>query len=239
MVKKKPRYVVIKEYILNQIEKGKYKENEKIASENELCKQFSVTRMTVRQAINELVNDNTLYSVPKIGVFVCRKSKFKNFDGLNSFTEDSIRNRGKTHSKIVLSELDKADKTIAAELGIAEGDPVWHLERVRFINDETVVYEDDYLNYAITGDITKKIAEKSLFNYFENFLELTIAYSDQQIIATLADQKLSEALNIEENQPLLKVTSNTILHDGQCIEYGHTYYRVDKFTFTQVAYRHK
>ena len=54
MVKRKPQYVKIKEYIIQNIEDEKYNENEQIESEHALCELFGVTRMTVRQALTEL-----------------------------------------------------------------------------------------------------------------------------------------------------------------------------------------
>ena len=49
--------------------------------------------MTVRQALTELINENVIYSVPKVGSFVCKKSRFKSFDGLNSVTEDCAKKK--------------------------------------------------------------------------------------------------------------------------------------------------
>ena len=75
MVKRKPQYVKIKEYIILYIEDEKYNENEQIESEHALCELFGVTRMTVRQALTDLIPENIIYSVPKVGPFVCKKSK--------------------------------------------------------------------------------------------------------------------------------------------------------------------
>ena len=105
MVKRKPQYVKIKEYIIQNIEDEKYNENEQIESEHALCELFGVTRMTVRQALTDLINENKIYSVPKVGSFVCKKSRFKSFDGLNSVTEDCAKKKEDCTSHVVLNEL--------------------------------------------------------------------------------------------------------------------------------------
>ena len=181
MVKRKPQYVKIKEYIIQNIEDEKYNENEQIESEHALCELFGVTRMTVRQALTDLMK-----------------------------------------------------KEMALE-----DNKVWHVKRVRLVNGEPLCFEDDYCNYDLTGDIPLEVSSTSLFNHFENDLNLHIAFSDQQIDAVLAGEELGKYLQVDPVTPLLRVLSITCLHNGKCIEYGYTYYRVDKYTFNQVAYRRK
>lgn len=238
-MKKKPQYVLIKEYIIQNIEEGIYQENEQIESEHALCERFGVTRMTVRQALSELVNENIIYSLPKIGSFVCRKSKFKNFDGLNSFSEDSARKKGLASSKVILNQLEYPSETIRKEMQLQSDNQVWHVKRVRMSDGETVAFEDDFCNYQLTGDLNDEIVSKSLFAYFEDELGYNIAFSDQEIDACLAGEELGNYLGIAPDAPLLRVLSITRLNNGKCIEYGYTYYRVDKYTFNQVAYRRK
>lgn len=238
MVKRKPQYVKIKEYIIQNIEDEKYNENEQIESEHALCELFGVTRMTVRQALTELINENIIYSVPKVGSFVCKKSRFKSFDGLNSVTEDCAKKKEDCTSHVVLNELEEATDLMKKEMAL-EDNKVWHVKRVRLVNGEPLCFEDDYCNYDLTGDIPLEVSSTSLFNHFENDLNLHIAFSDQQIDAVLAGEELGKYLQVDPVTPLLRVLSIICLHNGKCIEYGYTYYRVDKYTFNQVAYRRK
>lgn len=65
-----PKYVQLKDYIKSIIEEGSLKPGDKLYSENELAKKFTISRHTVRQAIGELVNDNWLYRVQGSGTFI-------------------------------------------------------------------------------------------------------------------------------------------------------------------------
>lgn len=239
MAKKKPQYMIIKEYIIQNIKDGKYKENEQIESEHTLCELFDVTRMTVRQALTDLINDNIIYSIPKVGSFVCKKSRFKSFDGLNSVTEDCAKKDEVCTTKVITHELIDADDNISKEMSLTPGAKVWHIKRVRFVNDEPLAFEECYCNHGITGDIPLSAPSTSLFHYFEDELGLQISFSDQQIDAVMAGEELGNYLKVDPVTPLLRVLSITCLHNGKCIEYGYTYYRVDKYTFNQVAYRRK
>ena len=60
-----------------------------------------------------------------------------------------------------------------------------------------------------------------------------------KLMRVLAGEELGKYLQVDPVTPLLRVLSITCLHNGKCIEYGYTYYRVDKYTFNQVAYRRK
>ena len=142
------------------------------------------------------------------------------------------------YKSVVLNEIEEATDLMKKEMAL-EDNKVWHVKRVRLVNGEPLCFEDDYCNYDLTGDIPLEVSSTSLFNHFENDLNLHIAFSDQQIDAVLAGEELGKYLQVDPMTPLLRVLSITCLHNGKCIEYGYTYYRVDKYTFNQVAYRRK
>ena len=90
-----------------------------------------------------------------------------------------------------------------------EDNKVWHVKRVRLVNGEPLCFEDDYCNYDLTGDIPLEVSSTSLFNHFENDLNLHIAFSDQQIDAVLAGEELGKYLQVDPVTPLLRVLSIT------------------------------
>lgn len=235
----KPYYLQIKEYILNNIENNKYLKTNKIESEHELVEIFKVSRMTVRQAISELVKENVLYSIKRKGTYINNRSKFKEFNGLNGFSEDAEKKNCVVTTKIIEYQLIKASEKIVAIMKLNDDDKVWHIKRVRLIDNEPVAFEDSYYNYQLTKELNNQIINKSLYQYFENKLKLELNYSDQEIDACLSNQLLSNLLEVEINNPLLRILQTTYLTDGRCLEYGYTYYRTDRYTFTQVAYRKK
>ena len=66
-------------------------------------------------ALTDLINENIIYSVPKVGSFVCKKSRFKSFDGLNSVTEDCAKKKEDCTSHVVLNELEEATDLMKKE----------------------------------------------------------------------------------------------------------------------------
>lgn len=225
---KKYCYQKIKDYIIENIELGKY-ETGKIESENQLCKQFCTSRMTVRQALISLQEEGYIYTVPKKGSFISKKKSIKELDGLRSFSEDL---NGKSKSKILL--LERIDNPLV-ELHAKEA---WHIERIRYCDNQPIAYEEGYFNADIIAHMPEEVVENSIYSYIENTLYYELDYAQQEISA-VNEKKVCKKLDIEESTPLLKIRQITYTYDEQCIEYCDTYYFCDYYTFKQNAYRRK
>lgn len=232
------QYTKIKEYIYQNIQRDYYL-NKKIESENSLSKLFDVSRMTVRQAIQELQQEGLVYTLPKKGTFVSEKKNFKELDGLRSFNEDVARLEGKTSSQLILCQKEKTKNKKLVSLGLSNQDnEVWHIVRIRYLNKIPIAYEDGYYHGGLIKDIPSTVLKSSLYDYFENELGYEIDYASQQIDAISAKEYAKE-LEVDETTPLLRIEQTTYLKDRQCIEYTYTYYRVDMYSFYQIAYRRK
>lgn len=231
-------YIKIKDYILSNIQNKAYKDG-KIESENQLAKKFQVSRMTVRQALLSLQQDGVIYTVPKKGAYVRDKNSFKTLDGLQSFSEDVASLNGETHSRILLCQKEQCETSSLCSLGLLNNvGEVWHIIRIRYFNKKPIAYEDGYYNTNLIETIPDTALNGSLYAYFEEELHLDMDYSKQKIDACLADD-FAEHLEANKNTPLLRILQTTYLKDGSCIEYGYSYYRVDTYSFNQIAYRKK
>lgn len=225
---KKFCYERIKEYIIDNINHGKYQTG-KIESENQLCQQFSTSRMTVRQALISLQDEGYIYTLPKKGSFVSKKKSIKQLDGLRSFTEDM---NGQSQSRIILREcIDNPIIQMNAK-------KVWHIERMRYCNDQPIAYEEGYFNADIIVQLPKEVVENSIYDYIENTMHYQLDYAQQEISA-VNNRNVCQKIGVEDNTPLLKIRQITYTNDDQCIEVCDTYYVCDYYTFKQNAYRRK
>lgn len=91
---KKPKYLVLKEYLIDQINSGILQPGKPIFSENELAAKFQISRHTVRQALGELVNESWLYRVHGKGTYVrekrIRREQSKNIGVITTYLNDYI-----------------------------------------------------------------------------------------------------------------------------------------------------
>ena len=139
-----PLYIQFKEYLLDRIERGELEPDQRLPSEREFCDQFGVSRITIRQALNELVRDGMIQSVPGKGTFVGRKQEGE-FHPLASFSQQ-MRTRGQIPSSRLLEQaVVHASQRLARELQIRTHSEVVLIERLRLADGEPCVLQAAYL----------------------------------------------------------------------------------------------
>ncbi len=174
-----PIYYQIQEWVKQLIEDGEWKPGDKIPSENELCDKFEVSRMTIRQAINNLVEQGYLYRKRGIGTFVQLPKVEQKLQGMTGFTEDMISRGMNPSSQLLSFRLVPATAKIADRLRIQEGESVYEVRRIRLADDEPIAFETTYLSPALVKDINEEILQQSLYEHLEKKLgfKLVSAYS--------------------------------------------------------------
>lgn len=230
-----PIYKVIENDIKLKINQGELKSGDLVPSENELKDQYNVSRMTVRQALNNLVNDGHLFRHKGKGTFISQRKIEKNIHGVRSFTEEMAATGRKVSNKILSFERVEATADIADKLFLNEGDEVIHVERVRYGNNIPVLFEQLYIPGNLFKTIAKENLQGSFYKYLENELGMQISYCIQSIEAISADSKVSVALEVNKNVPTLLIVRNTFLSNGRPFEYVKSFYRADQYKFVQHA----
>jgi GntR family transcriptional regulator len=226
-----PIYFQIEEQIKQQIESGELKQEGVIPSEREYTEKYKISRMTVRQAINNLVNDGYLYREKGKGTFVARKKIEQPLVGLTSFTED-MKSRGmKPGSKLISFDVIPAGASIAQSLKINEDDLVYEIFRVRLADNVPMALETNYISSNLIQGLTRDIVDRSLYDYIENTLRLNIGHAMQTVESSLVRENEREFLGIQKNAPILLIQRQTFLEDGTPLEFVKSSYRADRYKF--------
>ncbi|MEP9408650.1 GntR family transcriptional regulator [Peribacillus frigoritolerans] len=227
-----PIYFQIEEQIKRQIENGELKAHDVLPSEREYAEKFEISRMTVRQAINNLVNDGYLYRQKGRGTFVADKKLEQQLNGLTSFTEDMKARGLNPSSKLLSFEIIPADKKIASELQISLYAPVYEIKRIRLADDVPMALETVYMSANLIKGLTEEIINLSLYQYVENYVKLKIDYASQTLESSIASELEVTHLAIPKHSPILFIQRNTFLIDGTPLEYVKSAYRADRYKFT-------
>lgn len=230
-----PVYQIIENELKKQIETEQLKSGDLIPSENQLKEHYEVSRMTVRQALNNLVNDGYLYRHKGKGTFVSKRKIEKNIYGVRSFTEEMAEIGRKTKSIVLLIEVQDPTDIVKEKLFLENGAKVIHAERVRYGDDIPVLYEELYVPYDMFKELEAKHLEKSFYEYIAKEKQLKISHCIQTIEAKLAYNKLTNILKINKNSPILSIERNTFLSNGRPFEYVISHYRADQYKFVQYA----
>lgn len=109
-----PIYKTIENDLKKLINESELKSGDLVPSENELKEKYAVSRMTVRQALNNLVNDGYLYRHKGKGTFISQRKIEKNIHGVRSFTEEMAATNRCQPDRVSLKE--KVDLTHEAKL---------------------------------------------------------------------------------------------------------------------------
>jgi len=204
-----------------------------LPSERDYSEKYDISRMTVRQAISNLVKEGLIYRQKGRGTFVADKKFEQDLSGLSSFSEDMI-NRGLTPSNELLSFKEiTGNAFVASKLKMASDSKMYEVKRIRLANDEPVALETIYTPTALVDQLNEQDIAVSFYDYIEKNLNLKIAYGEQTIEASLASEDEIHYLNINEGDPVLVMHRISYLNDDQetPIEYVTSTYRSDKYKF--------
>lgn len=216
-----------------------YPEGELLPSENALSKEYGVSRETIRKSLDYLSQDGLIQKRQGKGSIVLNSHLF-NFpiSGLTSFKELSDTQNVDVKTLLVAKEYKKADEQLHKKLNLPIGTDILAIERVRQVDGQNVIYDYDYLNPDITGDIPDERLEHSLYDYLENDLKLQIAFANKEISVENVTDLDREHLDLrEEDNHLVVIRSAVFLDDAQYFQFSESRHRVDRFRFVDFSRR--
>jgi GntR family transcriptional regulator len=226
-----PIYHQIEETIKALIDNGELKPGDALPSENEYTNIFQVSRMTVRQAINNLVSLGYLYRQKGKGTFVAERKIEQTLKGLTSFTED-MKSRGmEPGSKLLKLELIPAPPSIARLLNLKEHDPIYEIKRIRLANQIPMAFETSYMPANLVKALTDEIVNHSLYNYIEDQLGLKIYHATQIIESSIVKKEEQDYLQLPKGAPVLVMERHSFLKNEQPLELVKSVYRADRYKF--------
>ena len=233
-----PIYHQLEELIKLQINSGQLKSGQAIPSERELTEKFQISRMTVRQALTNLVNDGFLYRKKGTGTFVSEQKVEQVLHGLTSFSEDMLERGFVPSSEILSYENVPASQSVATKLHIDAGQKVLKIERIRLADQVPMAHEIAYMPVHLTDGLTKELAKDSIYHFIEDHLSLQIDEAYQELEAVIASEHEEKYLQIKKGSPILKITQVTYLEDHTPFEYVKSSFRADRYRFKLQLKRH-
>jgi GntR family transcriptional regulator len=228
----RPLYDQVYQSLLQQIVNGFYPIHQQLPSENELSEQFDVSRITIRQALNRLQLEHLVYKIQGKGTFVSAPKTFQNISQLQGFAE-AMSNLGHEVFNIVKSfRFIAATPKIASKLKISLNSTVAEIKRIRLLDHKPVSFELTYLPENIGLALQPiDLATRDVFLALEEDLSIALGHADLSIDATLADEELSELLQIDRNAPLLRVERLTHDAQGHPIDFEYLYFSAESFQY--------
>ena len=230
-----PKYYTVKECISKNIAANKYRSGDAIPSEHDLMEYFGVSRITIRRAIDDLVNEGLLYRVQGKGTYVSGAGFSEDLLSLMSCTQD-IQNLGMTPTrKVISSSIVEPDAERRTVLNLGDGEAVFRLERIYYADDLPVNHTTTYLPSRLFPEIEQiDFSQNSLYEVLRKRYEVQLVEAFRTVQAVRANNDIARYLQISKASPALSpscVTTGEVHGRKIPIETFDCHYRSDKFKF--------
>jgi len=230
-----PMYCQLKQIIIDKIQNGEIKENDKLPTESELCAKFGISRSTVRQALNELEEENYIYKIHGKGSFALSGYIKQTAGKLRSFTEEIIDLGHKPGAQLINKKITKADSETALNLNIHEGDPVLQVIRLRFIDDE--IFSLNFSSFSLDKFPDLNLVDfnaGSIMQEIQLKLHCEAVHATLTLEATATMPAIAEIIERKVGSPLLLMKRTTYIKRNQIefpLEFVQVYFVPDKYKY--------
>ena len=233
-----PLYSQIRDLLRSRIADGAFAANGKMPSENDMVKAFGVSRITVRQALNDLQKEGLIFKIHGKGTFAAKPKAVQSLMRLEGFGEAMSASGHETYSRVLGHRVLRPGCHVAARLGINDKVDVMEIQRIRYLDGHPISLDVTYVPLDIGQRLIKEdLPRRDIFLILENDYGFSLDRAELRIDAMLADTRLAEALAVAEGSPVLRIERLTMAVDGQPLDFEYLYYRSDAFQYFMMVGR--
>ncbi|NEG90021.1 GntR family transcriptional regulator [Bifidobacterium aerophilum] len=251
-----PLYEQMTSALRQQIRSGALAPGDKLPTENALVDALHVSRTTVRQAMDQLVDEGLVIRHRGRGSFVASPKMKRTIGGLYNFTEN-MRELGAEPSSVVLvNEVVDLDAEADASSGAAGNVPspapavirerlrlpasqrqVFHLKRLRCADGNPVLLEDTYIPYYLCAGVEQgDFAHDSLYQALSTRYALNLYHATETIAAIAIDKAEAQLLECAPKTPGYRITRVSNLDSGLIYEFTSSVTNAEKCEFQLELY---
>ncbi len=224
-----PLYFQVAEQLERAIHEGELVAGDRIANEVTWADQLGVSRPTMRQAIQLLVDKGMLVRKRGVGTQVVRAPIRRTVE-LTSLYDDLKRSGHHTSTDVLDLSRTRTDEHTAARLGVPVGTSLWRLERVRHVDGKPLALMRNYVPESVTDLEGVDFTGTGLYELFRSrAIHLRVAH--QTICARLADERESGLLGVAVADALLTMERTSYDDGGRAVEYADHLYRPDLYSY--------
>jgi len=229
-----PRYLQIADALRRDL-RG---EGERIASEHQLCARFGVSRPTIRQALDVLVQEGRLYRHAGRGTFSTptpggdRRLRFIGSIG------DMIALGDETWFKLISREAVTVAANIAQALRLPPGSSAYRIVGVRHAENGAFQHATMYMPTPIGRALEDEdLSKTSIIGAIERLAGVPVKYMEQVADAALAPRQVAEMLQIRPRSPILLFQRTYFAANGEAVEHAVTYQACRRYPYRVVFSR--
>jgi GntR family transcriptional regulator len=200
-----------------------------IPSERRLAASLSVSRPTLRQAIDELVREGLLVRRHGSGTYVA-EAKIALPLTMTSFSEDMARRGMRPSSQVLSFEAISAGAKLGQRLRISPAEQVWRIRRLRLADEETMAIEFLHVPKRVVPRLTREdLEEHSFYELLRERFGVVVASGVQTIEPTVTSEDEAEILGVPLHAPAFLFERITESERGEVVEFVRSVYRGDRY----------
>ena len=227
-----PAYAQLVNILRRQIASGRFRPTNVLPSEAELCRQHKISPMTVRRAINVLVDQGIVNTVQGSGTFVkppdLGSAAFSLRDFKALFTEEN-----ETAVSLLEVRIASANQRGAEKLNIPVGERTIFIRRLILKNDEPIIYHKESLIYDPRRPIVEAEMEvTSLLGLLVGARESYFKRGDLELIAAVLNEEDAALLHAPPNSPAFRLEHIFYDYDDNPVSWGRFICRGDHLRFS-------
>lgn len=221
-------YIQLSRIFLEEIKSGKWQLNQRIPSEGELCKKYEVSKITVRQAVNNLVSDGYLMKLQGKGTFVTSVAPVVGVAMKTRFTEEMFGKEVIAERKILT--LGEMEPPPLVKEYLKTGESIYYILSKRMVQGETAYIEESFIPSQMLPDIRSlEVQQNSLYSVLQERGNKKIFKVIQTIEIARASMDDAKKLDLDEGVPVLVVHRLFISSDNTPVAYTKIQGRSDRY----------
>ncbi|MGC5567295.1 GntR family transcriptional regulator [Streptomyces sp. FR-108] len=224
-----PLYFQLAQQLEAAIERGALTPGSLLGNEIELAGRLGLSRPTVRQAIQSLVDKGLLVRRRGVGTQVVH-SQVKRPLELSSLYDDLEAAGQRPATRVLVNTVVPATAEVAAALSVAEGSDVHRVERLRLAHGDPMAYLCNHLPPGLLDLDGAQLEATGLYRLMRA-AGITLHSARQSVGARAAAAGEAERLDESAGAPLLTMQRTTFDDTGRAVEFGSHTYRASRYSF--------
>lgn len=231
-----PRYQQIANRLREEMIRGVYGPGEQLPTEHTLAQRLGVSRPTVRQALEVLAREERLVRIKGKGTFVSQpKLLHESTSFLSGYREESRKKHRVLRTRVVCLTVEAAPEEAAAALGLAEGETVTRLTRIRRLeglyNGAPVVYTTVYVPARLFPEMASLDFTDASFYEALDSRGLEVAHASRRLEVVMPPAAVAAGLEISPFEPAAYIASLGTTRTGEAVEYSESWYPASRSSF--------
>lgn len=234
-----PLYHQLKQALQSDIEQGIYKPGERVPSEPELVREYGVSRITVRQALDELEAEGLIVRRHGKGTYVAERRIEQELVRLTDFMEDMQQAGQNPSSRVLAFVHEPASLAVARALHLKEGTEVVRVDRLRLADGRPMAHDITWLPLRF-GELLvgMNLAQETIYHILETRYAIPVVSGAFSITAATATDRQADLLDIPAGAALLLIQRISYTTGDEPVYVQDRYYRTDRVQYRVMLRRH-